>query len=355
MSHLWIRNETKKFEKRTALIPKHVVELIKAGHKITVENSSERIFKDEEYKKVGCEIASAGSWKTAPKDAFILGVKEIEETQKIITHKQIHFAHVYKNQTGWEKDLARYKNGEALLYDLEFLTNADGRRVAAFGFSAGVTGVLVSLLIWCQKEQGQTPSFKIKSFYESKEEVIAFLEKEFQKIGRKPTAMVIGALGRVGLGSVDILEECGIRTIKWDVKDTKKGGPFYEILDHDIFVNSVYLTKKIPYFLTKEMLKENKKLSIIADISCDPNGPNNPLPVYDDITTFGNPSVRVLEGEAPIDVMAIDHLPSFLPRESSIEFSTQLLPHIKNLLDGNDENSVWKRAENLYNNKINEI
>ena len=42
--------------------------------------------------------------------------------------------------------------------------------------------------------------------------------------------------------------------IRWDMAETKAGGPFPEILKHDVFVNCIYLMQKIPPFLTKEML-----------------------------------------------------------------------------------------------------
>ena len=53
-----------------------------------------------------------------------------------LKHTHVQFAHVYKKQGGWERVLARYANGKGLLLDLEFLEK-NGRRVAAFGWSAG--------------------------------------------------------------------------------------------------------------------------------------------------------------------------------------------------------------------------
>jgi len=38
--------------------------------------------------------------------------------------------------------------------------------------------------------------------------------------------------------------------LKWDMEETAKGGPFREILDVDIFVNCIYLSSRIPPFLT---------------------------------------------------------------------------------------------------------
>ena len=48
----------------------------------------------------------------------------------------------------------------------------------------------------------------------------------------------------------------------------------------------------------------------------------------------------------PLDVMAIDNLPSLLPRESSEDFAAQLLPHLR-ALDQLDA-GVWGRAATVF-------
>lgn len=72
-----------------------------------------------------------GSWvKDAPKDAYILGLKELPEEDFPLEHVHISFAHCYKQQGGWEKVLSRWPRGGGTLLDLEFLTDDAGRRVA---------------------------------------------------------------------------------------------------------------------------------------------------------------------------------------------------------------------------------
>ncbi|TPX49234.1 hypothetical protein SeMB42_g02692 [Synchytrium endobioticum] len=62
-----------------------------------------------------------------------------------------------------------------------------------------------------------------------------------------------------------------------------------------------------------------RELSVVCDVSCDTTIPNNPLPIYADTTTFGEPVLHLkTKGEAPLDVIAIDHLPALLPREASL-------------------------------------
>lgn len=48
---LWLRCETKEFERRAALTPTVAKKLIDVGFKIFVESDKQRIFGDEEYEK----------------------------------------------------------------------------------------------------------------------------------------------------------------------------------------------------------------------------------------------------------------------------------------------------------------
>lgn len=78
--------------------------------------------------------------------------------------------------------------------------------------------------------------------------------------------------------------------------ETAKGGPFPEILDVDIFVNCIYLSSKIPSFMTHETIKaagKNRRLAVVVDVSCDTTNPFNPIPIYNVNTTFDAPTVEV--------------------------------------------------------------
>lgn len=78
--------------------------------------------------------------------------------------------------------------------------------------------------------------------------------------------------------------------------ETAKGGPFNEILDVDIFINCIYLSSKIPPFLTASQIQQagnTRRLSVIVDVSCDTTNPYNPIPIYTINTTFKEPTVPV--------------------------------------------------------------
>jgi len=79
------------------------------------------------FHRVGCTLAEAGSWRNAPKDAYIIGLKELPENDDSpLPHTHIMFAHCFKKQGGWKDVLSRFDRGQGLLLDLEFLNDEKG-------------------------------------------------------------------------------------------------------------------------------------------------------------------------------------------------------------------------------------
>jgi saccharopine dehydrogenase (NAD+, L-lysine-forming) len=370
---LHARAEAKLYEHRSCLTPTTTKKLLDAGYPVLIERSSKdpnysRIFKDEEFEAVGATLVDEGSWENAPTDRIIIGLKELPEADTPLKHTMVHFAHCYKQQGGWEQVLARFPRGGGTLYDLEFLQDSTGRRVAAFGYHAGFAGAALAIKTWAWQltHPNGEPLPGIETFtsgrgyYNNESELIAQLKEDVaagEKIaGRKPTSLVLGALGRCGSGAVDLLEKVGCSAIKkWDLAETsERPGPYPEIIESDIFVNCIYLSKPIPPFVDLESLKSpSRKLSVICDVSCDTTNPHNPIPVYNINTTFDKPTVPVeVEGDGPkLSVISIDHLPSALPREASEAFSTALLPSLLALKDRKTA-PVWTGAEMLFNEKV---
>jgi saccharopine dehydrogenase (NAD+, L-lysine-forming) len=103
-----------------------------------------------------------------------------------------------------------------------------------------------------------------------------------------------------------------------------------------LIVNCVYWEEKYPRLVTKEFLKQlyseqkQPRLRVIGDISCDIEGaiectvrstePDEPVFVYN---PFTGEATDGYEGEGPV-VMAVDILPSELPRDASVDFSAVL-------------------------------
>jgi saccharopine dehydrogenase (NAD+, L-lysine-forming) len=350
-AHLWLRDETKPFERRTALTPNHALKLIEAGLTVSVERSVVRCFADEEYSAVGATMEPSGTWSKAPEHCIILGIKELPDQDTPLIHKHLFFAHAYKGQQGWQTTINRFKQGGGVLLDLEFLVDEAGRRVAAFGRWAGFAGAALAVDIWAHQQiHGDVPVPEVKMVRDEAElldGLRARLSAAVQRSAAFPRAMIIGAKGRCGSGAIDLFQKLSFPTSNlslWDLSETASGGPFSEILDHELFINCVLVQGKMNPFLTREMLDQPRKLCVISDVSCDPKSPNNPIPVYDSVTTFSNPVIR-LESSQRLDLTAIDHLPSLLPRESSQDFGGQMLPYLLTL--GSDD-PVWIRAYQLY-------
>lgn len=352
----WLRCETKKLERRSALTPSTAGQLIKDGFTVFVERDQQRIFDDEEFERVGCSLVDNNTWPSASLDIPVIGLKELATSDEPLPHTHIYFGHCYKGQAGWSSVLSRFKRGGGTLYDLESFTDATGRRVAAFGFHAGFAGAAVGALALASQREGR----RLANLepYASEVAMVANVRAAFGGSGKGAKALVIGALGRCGCGAVDFLRKIGLDEgdiLKWDVGETVKGGPFEELLHVDIFINCISLSSAIPPFLTRDQLEAagaHRRLSVVVDVSCDATNPFNPLPIYDVITTFPEPTVPVdLPQGPPLSVVSIDHLPSLLPREASEQFSSDLLLTLKEF-PRRDTARVWTDAKKMFDDKM---
>ena len=341
MTHLWIRAECRENEDRVGLTPEGAATLLAQGMHVSVEESESRVIPIEDYRKQGCTIVPQNSWPEAPSDAIIFGLKELPSDDGPLRHRHIMFGHAFKGQFSGQRLLKRFKSGNGTLYDLEYLVDESGRRVAAFGYWAGYAGAAVSLMAWAAQQRGQTcPPV---AAYSNKTALLEDLTARLDATGApRPTAIVIGALGRVGTGAADLCDAMNVPATRWDMPETNHGGPFPQILEHDLFLNCIFARPGTPVFVPKDALTAERKLSVIGDVACDPDSDYNPVPIYDAATSWTEPVIRVNEAP-PLDVMAIDNLPSLLPLESSIDYAAQLLPTLKSL-DTLDK-GVWARAE----------
>lgn len=348
MTHLWVRAEQRPNEERVGLTPEGAASLIAAGIRVTVEESHARAIPIDGYKDAGCEIAPENSWPDAPLDAIIFGLKELPEDGTPLPHRHIMFGHAYKGQHSGRALLDRFKAGGGTLYDLEYLVDENGRRVAAFGYWAGYAGAAVTLKAWAaQQRNEECPPVGV---YSGKDALNAELLAELNATGaNRPRAIVIGALGRVGKGAADLCEAMGVSVTKWDVAETANGGPFPEILQHDLFLNCIFARPGTPIFVPREALTSPRNLTAIGDVACDPDSDYNPVPVYDRATTWDAPVLRVAT-DPVMDVMAIDNLPSMLPVESSEDYAAQLLPTLLTLKE--IESGVWGRAQDEFRKHV---
>ena len=342
MPHLWLRAEVRPLERRAALTPVTAGKLVASGYAISVEECDNRVFDTEQYQQAGCRIVPAASWPDAPPDCYVLGLKELPEPLPALRHRHIYFAHAYKQQSGWRRLLNKFAVDGGRLLDLEYLLDENNRRIAAFGYWAGYAGAALGIM----NRLAQPDTVKPAGSYRDGNRLLSELSDLLEGSNLHPRVIIIGAKGRCGRGAAELCRSLGIETTLWDLEETVQGGPFHEILEHDIFLNCVLVQSAIPPFLTRQLLDQTRRLSVIVDISCDPYADYNPLPVYDQCTTFSRPALRI-RGKPILDLVAIDHLPSMLPKESSEDFSAQLLGALLVLPDGR----TWQRALELFEDK----
>ena len=337
--HLWVRAEQRAHEERVGLTPEGAAALLAAGIRVTVEASSVRAIGIEGYRAAGCEIGVENSWPDAPLDAVVFGLKELPEDGTPLRHRHIMFGHAYKGQPAGRVLLQRFKADGGALYDLEYLVDEAGRRVAAFGYWAGYAGAAVALKCWAAQQRGGICGPVTR--YDGKAALLGALVGEFAGLGR-PRAIIIGALGRVGTGAADCLMAMGVAVTKWDMAETASGGPFPEVLQHEIFLNCILARPGCPVFVPASAKAGPRALTVIGDIACDPTSDFSPIKVYDRATDWDAPALRVAD-DPVLDVTAIDNLPSMLPVESSQDYAGQLLGALLTL--GDLSTGVWSRAK----------
>ena len=339
-----LRAETKAGEYRTPLVPEDVKKLLQADLRVLVESSSFRCFADKDYREAGCEIVKFGEWINLPpsKNTWILGLKELPAEPTDLTGQHIFFGHVLKGQKGSKNLLARFQKGGGTLLDLEYLMDEKKQRLVTFGYWAGYCGASLTLLHWLS-DFLKLPS-PIKNLHPTTQENF---QKQIQelvsKVKIKPQVLITGAKGRSGSGAAVVFQKVGIEPILWDKEETKILNKKI-ILQQDILVHCVCVEKPSEPFLTRHDLEQAKNLSLICDVTCDLNSANNLLPVYKKPTTWQKPVFSVKDR---LEVIAIDNLPSILPKESSLYFSQKLTPL---LLKMNSE--VWQRCEHYFLKKI---
>ncbi|VAV91213.1 Saccharopine dehydrogenase [NAD+, L-lysine-forming] [hydrothermal vent metagenome] len=348
---IWLRHEFRATERRTPLLPGGAKALINLGYDVVVERSDKRIIKDHAFSNAGCRMVEAGSWVKAPDNAVILGLKELPAKPERLKNTHVYFAHAYKEQSGWQDLLARFTTGGGDLLDIEYMVK-DGKRVVAFGFWAGYMGAALALIHWNNQQSGGV-RYLNNSLHPFDNATI--LDETIQKSTvseKKPRVLIIGAGGRCGKGAKEILTQHGAKITCWGRQKTNRIDRA-ALLDHDILINCAFIMDDVPAFLRRKDLTEKARLSVVADISCDPFSAFNPIPLYHETTSWDKPYITVdgPSGRKTVDIIAIDNLPSLLPQEASIEFSDLLLPHLMTLKK-RDDDPIWASARNSFDKAV---
>lgn len=336
---LILRTEESTNERRTPLTPSHAQILRQHGLECLIESSPFRIFSDAEYIEAGCKIIPAGSWMEADSNISILGLKALPESIDSFEHNHIFFAHAYRGQTSALNLLRRFVRGNGTIVDLECITNEQGQRLTSMSHYAGIAGAIVGLNQLLPTPYSLTEQVPEDIWIER------FLNDN--QTLRQYSYMVTGGQGKCGHGTSVLLRRLGLEFDIWTLEDSLGGRDItdlrnYNVIFHAAALNTVggEVANDWQPFLTSSIMEDNHQLRLIVDITADTGSPYNLLGFDYLSTSFTQPSHVLSTLSGPIDVIAIDHLPTLLAKESSIWFSSQLLPVLSNSQSQAIQNSI---------------
>ncbi|RDI57426.1 NAD(P)-dependent oxidoreductase [Flavobacterium glaciei] len=354
------------------------------GTSIKVESSDIRVFTDNQYKSFGIEVTDDVT------DCDVLfGVKEVPVENLIPNKAYFFFSHTIKKQPYNRKLLQAVLEKNIDLYDHETIVDSHNRRLIGFGRYAGIVGTYNSIRAFGIKfELFKLPKAETLS---GKEALITHLKR----VVLPPLKFVITGSGKVGNGAKEILDAIKIKEVsvenylsknytqpvytQIDVLDYNKRmdgkvldftdfyhNPKEYISDFERFtkVSDVYITghfyaNEAPVILTREMLQSKDcKIKIVADVSCDVNGP---IACTLRSSTIAEPLYGYLPSEdkevdvfhpAAIVVMAVDNLPCELPKDASEGFGEMFMQHVIPAFFNGDKDGILQRAKITENGKL---
>lgn len=378
---------------RTPLTPEQCVAIQQQFDvEVVIQPSPIRCYTDAEYEAAGLRL------QTDLSDCqVLLGIKEVPKDTLIPGKIYLFFSHTIKKQAYNRALLQTILAKNIRLIDYETLVDERGERLVAFGYYAGVVGAHNGL--WAYGER--TGLFSLPRMNTLKDYAAAV--EVYQKTAWPLMRVVVSGSGRVAAGSVRALTDMGFRQVSprnflvsdadhpvftqlrasdytrrkdagpdylFDKKDFYAHGEAYKSIfapyakRADVFVNAIFYDKKAPRFFEQaDMAQPDFKIQVVADISCDmmpdasvpctlrPSTITDPLYGFDPHT--GNLTPPHQPGT--VDVMAIDNLPSELPRDASAFFGRQLVDRIfPDLLRNADESAILQRATITANGQLTE-
>ncbi len=336
---LYIRNENNEKEYRTPIVPKDIPILISFGYTVYIESSKHRIFKDAEYIKYGAIITNEKWYMPMFKNALIIGLKDVVDLDKLHNHNHMYFAHCYKQQLGYKSILNAFSSSSSTLYDFEYFVDNNNKRVISFGFYAGIAGCLMGLLQYIHKILYKKNISNIKYWNSIYDVLLHIIDNQY--LLNRINISIIGANGKCGKGVQSILQKLQLNyTIIEKYVDSST------FTNTDILYNCILLDDNYNEVWFDESTHRYNPL-IITDISCDYSKPNNPIKLYNENTTWETPVFSYNEN---IDIIAINNLPSLIPRESSSYFSSNCIELLTNSDD--QTKTYWNNTKKMFHNKI---
>lgn len=344
---------------------------------VVVQESPIRAFSDDAYREQGIKVVSDLS------DCdVIMGVKEVQISDLIPNKQFFFFSHTIKKQP-YNRDLLRAViDNKIQLTDYEVLTKPNGVRLIGFGRYAGIVGCYNGFRTYGLKHglYELKPAHKCEDRKE--------MEAELVKVKLpKDTKIVMTGYGRVGHGAREVIDLLPIKEVDPDeflnesfdepvythlhIEDyvAREDGEefdkraFFEsgeghvstfpryIKAADLYIACHFWKEGSPFLYTRDDLKTDQlRLSVVADISCDIDGPvastirpstiADPIYGYDPLTE----NEADFKADNVIAVMAVDNLPCELPKDASEDFGNELITHILPALISDDPTDIIGRG-----------
>ena len=379
LTNIGIIRESRNDENRTPLVPEHIKKYKESNPNINfiIQPSNSRCFSDEEYELCGAKIN-----ENLNECSIIFGVKEIDPNILINNRKYLFFSHTFKINKQ-QKNIEKHKkdlllsilNKKITLIDYENIRGKNGTRCLGFGRFAGIVGCYntLNLLLKVLGKQSLASAYKINDY----ERLVLNLKNlYFPK-----TKILVTGDGRVAKGVIELLNLTNIKAVsKKDFLEKKFDQPIFcnlETKDYvtnnsstnfnlehfidnpqdysssalqylketDILISAHYWDPSSPKIFENEDLKVLQNLKIVGDITCDINGS---VPTTIRSTTIEEPNYwierytlkEIDENNDGIAVMAVDNLPSELPRDSSTEFSEGIIKEVLPFLLKEDDGRI---------------
>jgi hypothetical protein len=342
-----------------------------------VESSDVRIFPDTAYTQAGFEVLQDISQADV-----MLGVKEVPIEALIPNKKYFYFSHTIKKQPYNRKLLLAMLDKNIEMYDHETITKSSGARLIGFGRYAGLVGAYNGF---------RALGIRDGLYNLPKVEHLADLDAvkaELDKITLPTIKIALSGIGKVAKGAKEILDHlkipevsdtvyltgdftesvyCLLDVMEYNKRTDGKAGEkkaFYKdpsgyesnfmayAKQTDYFIAGHFYGNGAPYLFTREDAKlEDFRINLIADISCDIDGPvaatikastiEDPFYGYDPQTQ----KVVAMDAPGAITMMAVDNLPCELPKDASEGFGDMFLTHVIPAFFNNDKNGVLSRAK----------
>ena len=379
LTNIGIIRESRNDENRTPLVPEHIKKYKESNPNINfiIQPSNSRCFSDEEYELCGAKIN-----ENLNECSIIFGVKEIDPNILINNRTYLFFSHTFKINKQ-QKNIEKHKkdlllsilNKKITLIDYENIRGKNGTRCLGFGRFAGIVGCYntLNLLLRVIGKQSLASAYKIDDY----ERLVLNLKNlYFPK-----TKILVTGDGRVAKGVIELLNQTNIKAVsKKDFLEKKFDQPIFcnlETKDYvtnnsstnfnlehfinnpqdysssalqylketNILISAHYWDPSSPKIFENEDLKVLQNLKIVGDITCDINGS---VPTTIRSTTIEEPNYwierytlkEIDENNDGIAVMAVDNLPSELPRDSSTEFSEGIIKEVLPFLLKEDDGRI---------------